>query len=160
MANLPVRIREDLADGPRSHPSATSESESVNCSSPPNSCANASVARTSGDSATDPSSENPPPERGIRSREADSDTLSIRGDSTTDPSSENPPTEGGIRPTEADTDTESPNVSVARQISAANPINDGETNSAPAGVGKNRDSMRSETGESSEEESPIRNIRG
>ena len=125
MANLPVRVREDLADGP---PSAASESESVNCSSsPPNSCANASVARTSGDSATDPSSENPPTERGIRSTEADTDT---------------------------------PNVSVARQISAANPINSGETNSAPAGVGKNRDSMRSETGESSEEESPIRNIRG
>ena len=158
--NVPVRVGEDLiADGPRLHPSVALESESVNCSSPANSY---TATRTSGDSVTDPSSENPPTERGIRSREADSDTLNIRGDSVTctDPSSENPPgTEGGIRSTEADTNT--PNVSVAKQVSqSANPINDSEINSAPAGVSKNRDSARNETGESSEEESPIHDIRG
>ena len=119
----------------------------------------------------DPFSENPPTDRGIRFRlEADthSDTLSIRGDSAADPSSENPPTEGGssIRSTEVDTDV-APNVDVcisggdSAQSTAANPVTDGETNFAPVGVRDTRD-MRSETGESasSEEESPIRNIRG
>lgn len=167
--NLPVRVREDLADDPRSRPSAASESESVNCSSPPNSCTHASAARTSGDSAADPSSESPPTDREIRFRlEADthSDTLSIGGDSAADPSSENPPTEVSSRSTEVDIDV-APNVDVcisggdSAQSTAANPVTDGETNFTPVGVRDTRD-MRSETGESasSEEESPIRNIRG
>ncbi len=188
MANSPVRIRDDLAVGPRSHPSAASESESVNCSSSPhNSCTHASAVRISGDSATDPSSENPPTEGGIRSREA----LSIRRDSATDPSSEDPPTEGEIRSREADSDTISiredtttdptssvnppseggirstdvtPTVDVcvstgdSARPTAANPVNNGKTDS-PAGIGEARDScdVTSGTGDSSEEESP--NIR-
>ena len=100
------------------------------------------------------------------------DTLSIGGDSPTDPSSENPPTEGGssIRSNEADTDV-APNIGVcvsrgdsAQSTAAANPVNSGETDSAPVGTCETsyRDTrdMRSETGESSEEESPIRNIKG
>jgi hypothetical protein len=88
----------------------------------------ASATRTSGDSATDPSNENSPTERG-----------------------------SGIRSTEADT---AHNVSI---YSAVNPVNNVETDSPASARDTTTKScvMRSETGESNEEESPIRsNIQG
>ena len=144
MASSPVRVREDLADGLRSHPSAASisESESVNFSSPPRSCTHDAATRTS-------------------------------GDSDVDPSSENPPTEGGssIRPTEAGTDvTPSVDACISRgdsaQSTATSPVDNSGTDSTPADAGETsyRDThdVGSETVESiySEEESPIHNING
>ena len=140
--------------GPESNPSH-------NSSSPPT---HASATRSSGDSAIDPTQgENLPTsiddEEGIGSGDADMPNVSdTGGDSATDPpSSENPPTEGlGI--TRADTDTSS--ITIARGDSTVSPINNGDTDSPSVKEPRDSRDIRSETGDSSEEESPIRNIRG
>ena len=150
-SNVSVRIGENLTIGPESNPSH-------NSSSPPT---HASATRSSGDSATDPTpGENLPTsiddEEGIGSGDADMPNVSdTGGDSATDPpSSENPPTEGlGI--TRADTDT--PSITIARGDSTVSPIN---TDSPSVKEPRDSRNIRSGTGDSSEEESPIRNIRG
>lgn len=134
---------------------------SLNSSSP----THASATRSSGDSATNPTQgENLltsiDHEGGIGSGEADmpgSNVSIARGDSATDPSSENPPPQGlGA----ADTDTPSITVDRSRGDSAVSPINNGETDPPHVREASNTHDIRSETGDSSREESPIRNIKG
>ena len=80
-----------------------------------------------------------------------------RGDSATDPSSEYPPPQGlGA----ADTDTPSITIDRSRGDSVVSPINNGETDLPHVREASNPHDIRSETGDSSEEESPIRNIKG
>ena len=100
-------------------------------------------------------------EGGVGSGEADMPRPNIgvtRGDSATDPpSNENPPTEGlGI--TRADTDT--PSITIARGHSTVSPINSGDTDSPSVKEPRDSRDIRSETGDSSEEISPIHNPRG
>ena len=157
-SNLPVRSGEGLTvdpDGP------LPGNPSPNCS--PRTPASATRS-ASGDSATavDPSSEIPSSssQGGNRPGEADIPIISIAGgDSAMDTSTGNPHTdsEGGNRPGETGT----PIISSAGGDSAdsVSPINSGEKD-CPVSKARNTLDARRATGDSSEEESPIRNIRG